>query len=498
MRKVRDLVLVLFLSLGLVGLAQAASVELHGEFGAKLQTSNAWGMFEKGTTPNLVNGLMGAYTTWYKLDARNGAGGEGVTTDEVKPVGQAKTELDDTWASLQFRLWAVASSDDGKVKGIWAMEVGSVRFGETSVNSNRELVPRNESTDVEVRQMTLDFALPFGQSLGLRMRVGLNPYFVNRFLWNETAPGIDISGGFDLGPVPTKFVFVWVRGFDNTWPDDRNNNDFDAFAGVFMFNLAKVLNVDKAMAKVYFIPMNGQDNVSVPYNVGGNLWHDVQPWYLGGDAQFAVSGVDVDLGVIHMGGDAWDVDNDGSTEDFDGWFYYADLGYQVNDQLRVSFLWWLASGDDNSTKGDLDNYMAVDTHTEGSVVLFEDGAFDDGYAVSTAPYLNQLGFQMYRLRVDYKATPKLSLAAAVNYMKFDEDAKWVTEAGNHKSDDDIGWELDVYAKYELYKNFTVNLAAGYLWAGDALDAWADKNLNGKVDSSADDMYRVSLGVTYTF
>ncbi|QJA06668.1 hypothetical protein FVE67_07610 [Thermosulfurimonas marina] len=489
---------VLVFGLVWAGLGQAAKVELHGQFGAKLQTTNSWGMLEKSETPNLVNGLQGAYTQWYKLDARNGAGGEGLTVDSVKDANGNDVDLDDTWASLQFRLWAVASSDDGKVKGTWAMEVGSLRFGE---NGGLEL--RNDNENIEVRQMSLEFALPFGQSLGLRLRAGLNPYFVNRFLWNETAPGIDLMGKTTLGQVDTTFVFVWVRGFDNTWLDENQNNDFDAYAGVFIFDLAKVLNVDKAMAKVFFIPMNGQEGVSVPYNVGEKLSTDVQPWYLGGDAQFAVRGVDVDLGLIRMGGDAGDIDNDTKDEDFDGWFFYADLGYQVNEQTRVSFLFWWASGDDNSTKGDVESYMAVDTHTEGSVVLFEDGAFDDGYAVSSAPYLNQLGFQMYRLRVDYKATPKLSLAAALNYMKFDEDAKW-TDA-NHKThkEDEVGWELDLYAKYELYPGLTVDLAAGYLWAGDALDAWARKAVDNDYHptggyTDADDMYRVSVGVTYTF
>lgn len=50
----------------------------------------------------------------------------------------------------------------------------------------------------------------------------------------------------------------------------------------------------------------------------------------------------------------------------------------------------------------------------------------------------------------------------------------------------------------MYPGLTVDLATGYLWAGDGLDAWADKDGNGLVDSDADDMYRVSLGVTYTF
>ncbi|RUM87586.1 MAG: hypothetical protein DSZ24_05845 [Thermodesulfatator sp.] len=473
------------------GLAQAARLELHGQFGVKVQTTNSWGMIGKKDAQEAH--IM-------------------TTTDE-----QLGNDLDDTWASLQFRLWATAASDDGKVKGIWAMEVGSVNFGE---ENGLEL--HNESTNIESRIMSVEFALPFGQSLGLKLRAGLSPYYVNRYLWNETAPGIDLSGKVSLGKVDTSFLFFWVRAADHvssTAFESLKNNDFDAYAAVLNFDLSKVFNVDKAMLSLFTVYLDDQRAVE---SRGGN-WYvvrnvteydqlcaaegancvpsDSQPWYVGGDLQFKVMGFDVDLGGIYLGGDA-PYDND-----YDAWLVYADLGYEINEQLKVSFNWWWASGDDDPYDDDVENYLAIDTHTEGSVVLFEDAAFDDGYVVSRHPYLNELGFLMYRLRVDWKPLPKLSLALAGNYMQLDEDSYWVDESGRiHEEDDSIGWELDFYVKYELYPGLTVDLAAGYLWADDALDAYAYNDCApynpehhcNRPDDDADDMYRVSLGVTYTF
>ena len=69
-------------------------------------------------------------------------------------------------------------------------------------------------------------------------------------------------------------------------------------------------------------------------------------------------------------------------------------------------------------------------------------------------------------------------------MQYAEDAS--------NGEDTLGWEIDFYADYELYKGLKLNLAAGYLFADDALDAY------GTSPADADDMYRVSAGVTFEF
>lgn len=35
----------------------------------------------------------------------------------------------ETWGEVRYRLWVDAASNDGKVKGVWAFEVGGLEFG---------------------------------------------------------------------------------------------------------------------------------------------------------------------------------------------------------------------------------------------------------------------------------------------------------------------------------------------------------------------------------
>ncbi len=285
-----------------------------------------------------------------------------------------------------------------------------------------------------------------------------------------------------VGQTKVNYQLGWARQVDSIDRDDTNDNDF-WFAKVD-FELKELLKVDKFDVGAFFVYANKAYR-QAPYNDEYG-----QPWWLGLELDFAgYKGILFDLDLIYMGGD-----NDASTEDdFDAWFFHATAGYQWNDQLKTTFTFWYASGDDDPADGDYEAYNTIVTHTYGSVVLFEDATFDDGWYASGNPYLDpRLGFYMFRFKADYQATPKLNLAAAVNYMQLDEDVEYLGD-----SDDNIGWEIDVYADYELYKNFKVNLAAGYLFTDDAMDIFAARATGG-VEDDADDMYRVSVGVSYSF
>ncbi len=412
--------------------AQAVNLEVHGQFGNKIQTTNSTGLITGKTAADQLN----------------------------------NKDLDDTWGELQFRLWTVASSDDGNVKGVWAMEVGTATYGDTTLGF------ATNATEIENRMMYVDFQLPWFASSN-RLAVGLQWVTINPWLWDETAAGIRNYGSFDLGGTAFAYQIGWMRDDDNSevrkndiaTPATGNNNDSDYwFARVdFAPKGLPVENLNVGLFAVYNMDATVDQNV----------------WSLGIDGGFAVSGVDVGLNLIYQTGD-----DDANNKDISAWFFEGSLGYKVTEQMKVAFEFWYASGDDNPNDGDIENYQAIEMHTMGSVVLFEDATFDDGSYVSRNPYLNSLGFIMYRLRADYQATPKLALCAAVNYMQYAEDAS--------NGEDTLGWEIDFYADYELYKGLKLNLAAGYLFADDALDAY------GTSPADADDMYRVSAGVTFEF
>ena len=432
--------------------AAAFQLEFHGDYGTKIQTTNTLGMIAK-------------------------EGVEDYTTD-FAPVDEiGDQDLDDTWAELQFRLWAVAGSDDGNVKGVWAMEYGTKRFGESTDGDGMAFA--NDEDDIEVRLMYLDFQLPYFCSEN-RLTVGLQWLDINEWLWDESAAGIKNYGSFMVGQTKVNYQLGWAResdSIDHTNPT-FNTNDNDYWFAKVDFELKELLKVDKFDVGAFFVYANEAQN-------------NLQPWWAGLELDFAgYKGILFDLDLIYMGGDS---DNPAVEDDLQGWFFHATAGYQWNDQLKTTFTFWYASGDDDTTDGDYEAYNTIVTHTYGSVVLFEDATFDDGWYASGNPYLDpRLGFYMFRFKADYQATPKLSLAAAVNYMQLDEDVEYGTD-----SDDNIGWEIDVYADYELYKNFKVNLAAGYLFTDDAMDIFAARATGGAEDD-ADDMYRVSVGVSYSF
>ncbi len=422
--------------------ASAFQLEFHGEFGNKIQTTNTLGMIGK-------------------------AGNDNVSPGNFYPIDElGNQDLDDTWGELQFRLWGVASSDDGNVKGVWSMEVGTLRYGEN--DDDGSLAFENEGKDIEVREMYVDFQLPYFESEN-RLSVGLQEVDINEWLLAEIGAGIRNYGSFMVGQTKVDYQIGWLRSDDSISVTNTNDNDY--WFGKVDFELKELLGVDKFDVGLFGVYANEAQNNNQPYWLGAELDF------------FGFKGILFNLDLIYLGGDYGD-------DDYDAWFFHGTGGYQFNEQLKASFTFWYASGDDNPGSGDMEAYQTVMTNTYGSVVLFEDATFDDGWYVSSDPYLdNGLGFLMYRFRVDYQATPKLGLAAAINYMQFDEDVEY-----EGKSDDSIGWEIDLYADYELYKGFSVNLAAGYLFTDDAMDIYAKAAGEG----DADDMYRLSVGVTYSF
>ena len=456
--------------------ASAFQVELHGQFGTKNQTTNTLGMIDKGGKTNIPKVLH---------EGQRPAEGQHV----LAPVDEiGKDDLDDTWGELQFRLWSVVSSDDGNVKGVWSMEVGTLRYGEKDEAGS--LTFKNEGKDIEVREMYLDVQIPWIQSEN-RLIFGLQEVDINEWVLSEIGAGIRNYGSFTVGKTIVDYQIGWLREDDSInyrWDGSPYTNDSDFWYGKIDFELKEHFGVDKFQVGIFGI-YNNDCTESADDRFKG------QPYWVGLELDFqGFKGIIFDLDGIYLGGDADEVNGE-ARDDYDAWFLHATLGYQWTNQLKTSFTFWYASGDDNGEGDDYEAYRTVMTDTYGSVVLFEDATFDDGWYVSDNPYLdNDLGFIMYRFRVDYQATPKLALAAAVNYMQFDEDVEYVDPAGHKSSDDAIGWEVDLYLTYEIYKGLTSNIAFGYLFTDDGMDTYAKYVGEG----DADDMYRFSFGLTYSF
>ncbi len=398
-----------------------------------------------------------------------------------KPLSGTALTSSDTqsafWGDIKYRLWTELSTNDGAAKGVYAIELGALRFGQ-NYGKGGGATYSGDGVNIETRWAYGDFQLPFVASKA-RLQIGLMPFTVNHYVWQETAMGVQLKG--DTGPVG--YTLGWVRGHENQFDNSNSNafDDADAFllrgdlkpadgVKIGLFGLWQRQDAyDPATAGIsYEIKRFGNDQYSI--------------YTIGTDGSFkAPVGLFVNWDAIYQGGK---IDQPGDL-DVSAYFLHADVGMNLG-KVRLTYTGWYASGDDDSTDGDINNFMSTDVDMFDSVVLFEGGYTDDNY-FTEAPYLADKGLILNKLAADFQATDKTKLGGAVLYLMTAEDLN-----NGVSNEDKIGTEIDAYVSHKLYPNVEVALNAGYLFADDVLaGAFSD---SGK----AEDIWRSTMRVRYGF
>ena len=412
--------------------------------------------------------------------------------------------VDDNFGELKYRLWAEASSNDGDVKGVIATEIGGLRFGE-----NGKAPFSGDQIQFEVRWAFADVQLPWVERTA-RFKLGLQPFTVNQFMWQETAAGVAFTS--TLGD-NMDYELAWMRGaeYDKTASNsDQNDDRTDLDSFLIRLNM-KPSGVKAGVFAIYQgynsdgnpATLDSRDWEVKLFKQGGDPRVDFNLWSFGTDGAVDIKPVFVNWDLIYQTGEFNDLtftefaSGTSATGDFDisAYFIHFDVGANLNN-LKLTYTFWYASGDDNPSDKDFDAFIATDVDTTYSIILFEGSYADDNY-FTERPYLADKGFIMNRLGVDYKTTEKLTLGGAVMYMMTAEDFDYTAAAnGANVKESDLGWEIDAYIKYMLYPNVEVALNFGYLFAGDAMDVYeASAIQNG---SSDEDIYIGSARLRYQF
>jgi len=182
-----------------------------------------------------------------------------------------------------------------------------------------------------------------------------------------------------------------------------------------------------------------------------------------------------------------------ANDDFDmkAYFFHLDAGFTW-DKSTLTYTFWYASGDDDPTDDDFEGYVAVDVDSFDNVVLFESLADDNVF--TERHYLLDKGFIMNKLRFDYKATDRLNVGVAAMYMMTAENIEYIDNNANSQKEDTIGFEIDADMSYTLFQGLTFNLAAGYLFADDAMD-YFEEDTDGRSD---EDIFRLLSSIRYKF
>lgn len=411
-------------------------------------------------------------------------------------------EREDTFVSIKYRLWTEASSNDGAVKGVYAVELGAVRFGRSGSGKAQGGSFSGDGVNIETRWAYTDFQLP-NVSSKARVKIGLLPVNVNSFLWNETATGVLLNGD--------NYTAGWVRGkealtgSDGDWGD----NDLDALLGRYEF---KNDAFKAGVFGLYQWQGTSEDSFAMTsqnYQIKqlGDVEFDLIS--LGTDGSWSKpldeSTLFVNWDLIFQSGSFDDVIYTDSLSgvtapivdyDLTAFLVHADVGLKFGKN-RVTYTAWYASGDDDATDDEFNAFITTDVDRFDSIVLFEGGYTDDVY-FTERPGLFDKGLIFNKIAFDRQSSEKLKFGAAALYLMTAEDLEYTDDFGRSQKQDKIGVELDAYASYMLYPNVEVAINAGYLFADDAMDAFEVNGVN-VVDGSADnDIFRTTARVRYTF
>jgi hypothetical protein len=412
----------------------------------------------------------------------------------IKDKGQS-----DHWASIKYRLWTTASTNDGAVKGVYAIELGAIHFG----NKARGGGYSGDGVNLETRWAYTDLQVPFIESKS-RLKLGLAPTKVNYYLWNETATGVQWYGSMDM----MDYNVAWVRGFERPRTATSGGNSSDSF-----FARGGIKPADGLKLNVFalFTHSNGAGSSGAITDEGyqvkrfDNSDVDMDIWSLGLDGSYKTDAGGGNLffnwDAVYQTGSIDDTTFKGTTfaktavqdMDLSAYFLHADAGFAWDD-FKITGTFWVASGDDDPEDDDLEGYLSYDVDTfTGSTVLME--SYDDDNYFTERPYLLDKGMIMAKIAFDWNATDVLKVGAAGMYMLTAEDIEYTSSSGS-ESEDEIGVEIAGYLSYKLYQNVEFAINAGYLFAGDAMDYWEESSIRD--GSSDEDIFRSMARIRYKF
>lgn len=468
--------LAVLLVLGLTVPAMGAEVSIHGDLNNRFMVyTNQSGLFKgAGYSSNPTSGTI------------------------------VKDGISDFYGETKYRLWVDGSTNDGAVKGVYAIELGSLRFGKakTTAGASQGGGFSGDAVNIETRWAYTDFQLPMVDSKA-RVRIGLLPLKINKYLWQETIMGVVLNGAAGS----TDYQVGWLRGVDNLRTDTTFGGDTDHLTARADFKPAEGFKISP------FVVWNKSTSNPSPTANGTVTAHryqlkfmaddvDFSLWDLGVDGSYNAGNFFLNYDLIYQTGTIDNVDfvaSDGVTYsnndvDVSAYFAHLDLGLKFGD-AKLTYTFWYASGDNDPNDKDFEGFRSTDVDSFDNVVLFE-GFTDDNY-FTERHYLLDKGFIMNKLALDYKVTQKLKVGAAIMYMATAEDIKYTAAAnGASVSESDVGFEGDVYMSYMLYKNVEFAVNAGYLAAGDAMDFWEQSAIqNG---SSDEDIIKVGSRIRYKF
>jgi hypothetical protein len=372
-----------------------------------------------------------------------------------------------TFGLTKARLRFEGTTDDGLAKVVYGLEVGTYNWGD----KDKKFGLSGDGVNQETRFAYAEVVMPV---IGGKVRAGLQPTKINQWVWTETAPGLTYHSDFGAW----KTMAGWYRGEDDTTADIEGDNDY------FVIKADNKMTPNTTLG--FFGIYTALDKIET--SLGDE--YDGQYYYLGLTGKYNKGKLFGDVDFIYQGGDI-DFD-DTAIDDLDrsAWLGNLTVGFKVNDKFKISGNILYVSGDDDDNDDDAENFDAIDVDVKIGTIFFKDSIMSDcDRFISDAPYIMDKGLINYAIQGEYQINGKNYLRAAVRYLMTAEDL----ELKPNESDDDLGYEFDLWYAYTLNKHVDLVIDAAYLFAGDGADHLAESD-----NFDSDDLYKLAAGIKISF
>lgn len=354
--------------------------------------------------------------------------------------------LDTAKADTRTRLFYTAVINDN-LKFVNAFEMdadwGSATNTVTGAPSYGDI--DSDAIAVEVKRTYADFNLG-----ALNAKIGTQGTVIQRgFILDADISGVVLASN----GVTAKYI---------KFEEDLINGDnvSDDVAG---YVLSYTADLDTVKLTPTFTYLDGTGNVAAfaPSLVGLTPEIDMQVWYLGLDVDATFGNTSVWGTFIYSGGDA-EAQIAGATVETDlkGWLAAAGADVKLTDMFSVHGEIFYATGDDDNDN-DSEEFASIPGQSYYWSEIMGLGMFDMGAGVSNnSPGAQISNIIAANLGVSFAPMEKLNLTADLWYAALAEE----TTPG---LDEDLGFEIDLKATYQLVDGLNLDVVGAYLFAGDS-------------------------------
>jgi hypothetical protein len=451
-----NVMLAAILSLAIAGTSYAFKFDFHGKMWQTVGVTDNYGA--------MAGPQKSGPTDYFSYNG--GLNSKGMNSGMYSVM----SENDDALFGLtKARLRFEGTTDDGLAKIVYGLEVGTVNWGDTRADKKFGL--SGDGINQETRFAYAEVVMP---GIGGKVRAGLQPTKINHWVWTETAAGLTYHRDFGAW----KTMAGWYRGEDNTTSGIEEDNDY------FVIKADNKLTQSTTLGFFGIYTELKTDETSLGDEYDGEYY------YLGLTGKYSQGKLFGDFDFIYQGGDI--EFDDSAIDDLDrsAWLGNLTVGFKVSDNFKISGNILYVSGDDDPNDDDAENFDAIDVDVFIGTIFFKDSVMADcDRFISDAPYIMDKGLINYAIQGEYQISAKNNLRAAVRYLMTAEDL----ELKPNESDDDLGYEFDLWYTYKLNKHVDLKIDAAYLIAGDGADHLAKSD-----NYDSDDLYKLAAGIKISF